>query len=116
MGVLALQPEQPLVDPFPIVVDQRNLTRRVDILLVARDPVTRILGPEAEPIVEAVIVGSPDTIRRYLARYAAEGGANYFVGSFQWGDLTHEEALHSLTLFVSEVMPDFAGTTAAAPV
>ena len=60
--------------------------------------------------VEAVIVGSPDTMRHYLDRYTADSGANYFVGSFQWGDLTHEEALRSLTLFTSEVMPRFAAT------
>ena len=27
------------------------------------------------------------------------------VGAFQWGDLTHAEASHSLKLFTSEVMP-----------
>ena len=35
------------------------------------------------------------TIREYLQRYAAETGANYFVGSFHWGDLSHQEACRS---------------------
>jgi hypothetical protein len=26
---------------------------------------------------------------------------NSFVGAFQWGDLTHEESVHSLELFAS---------------
>jgi alkanesulfonate monooxygenase SsuD/methylene tetrahydromethanopterin reductase-like flavin-dependent oxidoreductase (luciferase family) len=60
--------------------------------------------------VEAVIVGTPETLRRYLDRYTAESGANYFVGAFQWGDLTHEEALRSLRLFTAEVMPRFGGS------
>ena len=54
---------------------------------------------------EALIAGSPATVREYLERYAAGSGANYYVGAFQWGDLTHAEASHSLKLFTSEVMP-----------
>ena len=53
----------------------------------------------------ALVVGSPATIREYLQRYAAETGANYFVGSFHWGDLSHQEACRSLELFASEAMP-----------
>ena len=53
----------------------------------------------------ALVVGSPTTIREYLQRYTAETGANYFVGSFHWGDLSHQEACRSLELFASEAMP-----------
>ena len=55
--------------------------------------------------IEAVIAGSPTTVREYVERYMAESGANYLVSAFQWGDLTHEEASHSLELFAAEVMP-----------
>jgi alkanesulfonate monooxygenase SsuD/methylene tetrahydromethanopterin reductase-like flavin-dependent oxidoreductase (luciferase family) len=55
--------------------------------------------------VEAAVVGSPETVRAYVQRYAAESGMNYFVGAFQWGDLTHDEARRSLQLFAGEVMP-----------
>ena len=41
-------------------------------------------------------------------------GANYFVCSFQWGDLTHEQAMRSLELFATEVMPHYA-TASPAP-
>ena len=54
---------------------------------------------------ERFIAGSPQTVRDHLTRYAEKSTCNYFVGSFQWGDLTHEEASRSLELFVSEVMP-----------
>lgn len=64
--------------------------------------------------VEAVIVGSPATVGEYIGRYAADSRANYFVGAFQWGDLTHAEALRSLTLFATEVMPRFQGSRQAA--
>ena len=53
----------------------------------------------------ALVVGSPATIRKYLQHYAAETGANYFVGSFHWGDLSYQEACRSLELFASEAMP-----------
>jgi alkanesulfonate monooxygenase SsuD/methylene tetrahydromethanopterin reductase-like flavin-dependent oxidoreductase (luciferase family) len=51
--------------------------------------------------VEACVAGSPETIGRYLARFAGEGMPNYVVGAFQWGDLTHAEAMRSLELFAA---------------
>lgn len=51
--------------------------------------------------VEAIVAGSPETIRNYLGRFVGEGMPNYFVGAFQWGDLTHAEASHSLELFAA---------------
>jgi hypothetical protein len=41
-------------------------------------------------------------------------GANYFVCSFQWGDLGHEQAMRSIELFATEVMPRYATATPAA--
>lgn len=66
---------------------------------------TMRITPEQAIDAEALLVGSPQTIRKYVERYCAESGANYFVGSFQWGNLTHEEATRSLGYFASEVMP-----------
>lgn len=66
----------------------------------------RISGEEAIES-EALLVGSVETVRRYVERYVAESGANYFCASFQWGDLTHEEASKSLRLFTEQVMPAF---------
>jgi len=59
-------------------------------------------GPAPET--PAVVCGSAATVRRYVQAYAERSGANYFVPAFQWGDLTHKEALHSLTLFANEIM------------
>lgn len=64
--------------------------------------------------VEAVVVGSPETVRDYVQRYAADSRMNYFVGAFQWGDLTHEEALRSLRLFGTEVMAPIARAASGA--
>jgi alkanesulfonate monooxygenase SsuD/methylene tetrahydromethanopterin reductase-like flavin-dependent oxidoreductase (luciferase family) len=62
--------------------------------------------PDRALELEVVLAGSPATIRDYAHRYG-DVGANYFVGAFQWGDLSHAEAAHSLELFASEVMPAF---------
>jgi alkanesulfonate monooxygenase SsuD/methylene tetrahydromethanopterin reductase-like flavin-dependent oxidoreductase (luciferase family) len=56
--------------------------------------------------VEAALVGTPSGIRDYVGAYA-ETGMNYFVGAFQWGDITHEEATRSLALFADGVMREF---------
>ena len=37
-------------------------------------------------------------------------GANYFVCSFQWGDLSHDQAMRSIELFATEVMPKYTTT------
>jgi alkanesulfonate monooxygenase SsuD/methylene tetrahydromethanopterin reductase-like flavin-dependent oxidoreductase (luciferase family) len=54
----------------------------------------------------SVIAGRPDSIRTYMDEYVATG-ANYFVCSFQWGNLTYEHAKRSIDLFVKEVMPHY---------
>lgn len=62
-------------------------------------------SPEDAIKSHSLLVGSPSTIRDFAVRYAKETGANYFVGSFSWGDLTHKESSKSLRLFAEEVMP-----------
>jgi alkanesulfonate monooxygenase SsuD/methylene tetrahydromethanopterin reductase-like flavin-dependent oxidoreductase (luciferase family) len=57
------------------------------------------------------LAGSPDSVREYMEEYVATG-ANYFVCSFQWGDLSHETATRSIELFAKEVMPEYAGDVA----
>jgi alkanesulfonate monooxygenase SsuD/methylene tetrahydromethanopterin reductase-like flavin-dependent oxidoreductase (luciferase family) len=51
------------------------------------------------------VAGSPATVRDLLAEQLAETGCNYVVGQFAFGDMTRDEALHSIALFTSEVMP-----------
>jgi alkanesulfonate monooxygenase SsuD/methylene tetrahydromethanopterin reductase-like flavin-dependent oxidoreductase (luciferase family) len=54
----------------------------------------------------SVIAGRPDAIRTYMDEYVATG-ANYFVCSFQWGNLTHDQAKRSIDLFVDAIMPHY---------
>ena len=58
------------------------------------------------------LAGSPVAVREYMNEYFTTG-ANYFVCSFQWGDLTHAQAMRSLELFATEVMPHYAARESA---
>jgi len=59
--------------------------------------------------------GSPATVSDALSAQLAETGANYLVGQFVFGDMTLEEATHSIGLFASRVMPALVGARHAAP-
>ena len=56
---------------------------------------------------------SPESMRQFLDEYM-ESGANYFVCSFQWGDLSHEQAMRTIELFTTEVMPHYVDAAATA--
>ena len=62
----------------------------------------------------SVIAGTPDSVRVYMDEYVATG-ANYFVCSFQWGGLSHAQAMRSIELFVDEVMPRYASAPSPSP-
>ena len=57
------------------------------------------------------IAASPESMREFLDEYIATG-ANYFVCSFQWGDLSHEQAMRSIEFFTREVMPHYVAASA----
>lgn len=57
--------------------------------------------------VRSLVAGSTATLRSYLDELVTATGVDYFVGAFHWGDLSAEEAMHSLGLFADEVMPAF---------
>ena len=56
----------------------------------------------------SVIAGRPERVRDEIERQAAELGVNYLLSYLFLGDMTLEQALRSLALFRSEVMPRLA--------
>jgi alkanesulfonate monooxygenase SsuD/methylene tetrahydromethanopterin reductase-like flavin-dependent oxidoreductase (luciferase family) len=52
------------------------------------------------------VAGPPDKVRDFLQREIDAGGLNYLLCRFAFGDIAADEALHSLDLFASRVMPD----------
>ena len=55
---------------------------------------------------DIVIAGSPATVREKAQRAIDETGVNYFCPIFAWGDLTPDQVMRSIGLFVDEVMPN----------
>jgi alkanesulfonate monooxygenase SsuD/methylene tetrahydromethanopterin reductase-like flavin-dependent oxidoreductase (luciferase family) len=55
-----------------------------------------------------VIAGSPQTVRAEIERQTGELGINYLLTYPFLGTMTLKDALRSLTLFSSEVMPHLA--------
>jgi hypothetical protein len=53
-------------------------------------------------------VGSPYTVCRTIERQVAELGINYLLTYLFFGTLTLDQALRSLKLFGSDVMPTIA--------
>ncbi len=51
------------------------------------------------------VAGDPDHVAKFLQAQTDESAANYLVGQFAFGDLSLEEALRSVSLFQSYVMP-----------
>jgi alkanesulfonate monooxygenase SsuD/methylene tetrahydromethanopterin reductase-like flavin-dependent oxidoreductase (luciferase family) len=52
-----------------------------------------------------IFAGSPETVRQKVQHFVDQTGANYFVGTFAFGDLTTEQVLSSMRLFATEVIP-----------
>jgi alkanesulfonate monooxygenase SsuD/methylene tetrahydromethanopterin reductase-like flavin-dependent oxidoreductase (luciferase family) len=51
------------------------------------------------------VAGSPSTVTEFLAAQLAETRCNYVVGQYVFGDMTRDEGLNSIGLFVDKVMP-----------
>jgi alkanesulfonate monooxygenase SsuD/methylene tetrahydromethanopterin reductase-like flavin-dependent oxidoreductase (luciferase family) len=52
-----------------------------------------------------IYAGSPETVRKQVQHFVDATGANYFVGTFAFGNLTTDQILRSVQLFAKEVMP-----------
>jgi alkanesulfonate monooxygenase SsuD/methylene tetrahydromethanopterin reductase-like flavin-dependent oxidoreductase (luciferase family) len=60
------------------------------------------------------VAGKPDKVRDFLQRTIDDGGLNYLLNRFAFGDIAADEALHSIDLFARHVMPDLHEARVAA--
>ena len=72
-------------------------------------PIFAAFPEDFDAVFEAglAIVGSPATVRALVERDTSQGGVNYLLCRFAFGDLTLSESLRSVDLFAAEVMPYF---------
>src|SRR3989454_10136810 len=89
----------------PAGLPTRELRRDIDAELERFDQQTS--RPHPNRLGGVALAGSPAAVRDYMDEYVATG-ANYFVCSFQWGDLSHAQAMRSIELFTADVMPRYA--------
>jgi alkanesulfonate monooxygenase SsuD/methylene tetrahydromethanopterin reductase-like flavin-dependent oxidoreductase (luciferase family) len=89
----------------PAGLPTRELRRDIDAELERFDQQAK--HPHPNRLGGVALAGTPAAVREYMDEYLTTG-ANYFVCSFQWGDLSHEQAMRSLELFATEVMPRYA--------
>jgi alkanesulfonate monooxygenase SsuD/methylene tetrahydromethanopterin reductase-like flavin-dependent oxidoreductase (luciferase family) len=89
----------------PAGLPAREMRRDIDAELERFDRQKH--RPHPNRLGGVALAGAPAAVREYMDEYVATE-ANYFVCSFQWGDLTHEQAMRSIELFTTEVMPRYA--------
>ncbi|HSE87745.1 MAG TPA: LLM class flavin-dependent oxidoreductase [Candidatus Binatia bacterium] len=89
----------------PAGLPTREMRRDIDAELERFDQQAR--REHSNRLGGVALAGTPAAVREYMDEYVATG-ANYFVCSFQWGDLSHEQAMRSIELFATEVMPQYA--------
>ncbi len=70
-------------------------------------PVNAKLPPDFDAVLAMghAVAGSPETVTRLLASQVGEGGLNYLIGSFMFGNLAHQDAVSSIERFAGQVMP-----------
>jgi len=88
----------------PAGLPTRETRRDIDAELERFDQAARREHPNR--LGGVALAGTPSAVREYMDEYVATG-ANYFVCSFQWGDLSHAQAMRSIDLFATEVMPRY---------
>ncbi len=72
-------------------------------------PTPQAIFPERFEDAEAqgrAVAGAPDKVRAFLQQTIDDAGLNYLLCRFAFGDITGDEALHSIGLFTRHVMPD----------
>ncbi len=69
--------------------------------------------PDVERV-ELGVAGSPKTVADVLSSRIAEAGNNYLMCQLMFGDMTRDEALHSIDLFARHVMPALRAKAPAA--
>ena len=74
----------------------------------ARNNFPRAASLEGQIEEGTYIVGSPDTVRAAIAKQTHALGLNYLMAYMMFGTMALSDALRSLRLFKTEVMPDVA--------
>jgi alkanesulfonate monooxygenase SsuD/methylene tetrahydromethanopterin reductase-like flavin-dependent oxidoreductase (luciferase family) len=86
----------PAESPKDMSLDSGSVQPKMGVRAIDRDEFVR----------RAMVVGSPQTVRKVLQEYA-DAGVRSFTGAFYFGDMSRDRLDRSMRLFVDEVMPHF---------
>jgi alkanesulfonate monooxygenase SsuD/methylene tetrahydromethanopterin reductase-like flavin-dependent oxidoreductase (luciferase family) len=80
-------------------------------------PVPSPHEPDTDDLLDRfLVIGTPDTVIRQIARLRDQVGITHFNCSFWFGDLDHHRIMRSMELFAHEVMPVFSAAPQSAAV
>ena len=70
-------------------------------------PVNAKLPPDFDSLIESghAVAGSPTSVAALLREQIDVGALNYLIGGFVFGSMPHRDAVQSIGLFASDVMP-----------
>ena len=100
-GALAESPER-----HRAVAERRDLDQALAELTEEQRAARTARRRHPGEIAAGVMAGSPESIRTFMEEYAGTG-ANYMLCAFQWGNLTHAQAMRSIELWATEIMPHY---------
>ena len=86
-------------------------------LWMASNTISTQIAPEFEAAdhFEVLITGSPETVAGKIEGCLQSTGTNYVALEVAWGDLSHNESMHSFELLRNEVVPRFANFEVTSP-
>jgi alkanesulfonate monooxygenase SsuD/methylene tetrahydromethanopterin reductase-like flavin-dependent oxidoreductase (luciferase family) len=71
------------------------------------EPVNAKLPPDFDQLLASrhAVAGTPETVTKELKAQILDGGLNYLIGSYVFGDMLHGDVVKSVKLFSEHVMP-----------
>ena len=92
---------------------EASLTKLWRINKVPGPSISQFVPPTLEDAMQrgSVIVGSASTVEDILAEHIQALGLNYMIIGFYFGNIGHNQALHSMQLFADQIMPLFDRTS-----
>lgn len=86
---------------------EASLTKLWRVNKVSGPNIAQFIPPTLDEAIQrgSVVVGSVATVRDQLAEDIQALGLNYMVTAFYFGDIAHQQAMNSMQIFASEIMP-----------
>ena len=92
-----------ILDPLMQLAQNPGQLKQLSVLLLPL--LGAILAWTIKAASGRAIVGTPDEVALETRRQCAASDINYFLCRFAFGDMSHDEAAHSVDLFAKHILP-----------